>query len=211
MEASATLLESLRSVRWDIAFRVFGNSHSTLIGLLVDWWITAEPMSRWALEGGPSFAYAPRGVGGGICDAILGEGGNSRGVLEVEGTRMSSTIQKMGKFLASTTPDLQTLRFGIFLAYAYAPQGQGDARHIAALPLDDYVEQAITVTQDIPSKPLALLALDKHWSRHRTGPRARNEYYMGTPWRVRGAVVSQGRLLVRERLLAMGTTVCSPQ
>lgn len=205
MESPAEVLDSLRAVRWDVAFRVYGNSHATLIGLLVDWWIGAKPDARWALEGGPSHSYTPGGIGGGLCDAILGEGESSLGVVEVEGTRIQSTIEKMGKFLTSTLTDLQTLSFGIFLAYAYEPIGRGEARTIAPLPLNTLVEYAITATRDVPGKHVAILTLDKQWSRVRSGPRARNEYYMGTPVRVRGALVSSGDLLIRDQIIAQAS------
>ena len=202
MESPTALLDALREARWDVAFRVYGNSHATLIGLLVDWWISARPGLRWALEGGPSHSYTPRGIGGGICDAILGEGESSLGVVEVEGTRLKSTIEKMGKFLTSTLTDLQTLTFGIFLAYAYEPVGRGEVRTIAPLPLNTLVEHAITATRGVPDKQVAILTLDKQWSRVRSGPRARNEYYMGTPALVRGALISNGDLVVGDDLIA---------
>lgn len=133
------LLNSLGKARWETAFRTFGNSHATLIGILVDWWTSSDPATRWALEGGPSFGYNAKGIGGGICDAVLGEGDRARGVVEVEGTRYISTIEKIGKFFSSKKNGLQNLDFGVFPADAYAPQGVDPARQFVSLPLDDFV------------------------------------------------------------------------
>jgi len=92
----------------------------------VDWWTSGAPESRWALDGGPSFGYRPRAVGGGgQCDAILGDHDRTVGVVEVEGTRIAPTIDKIGKFFAAEYPELDSLRFAICLLYAYTPQGRG--------------------------------------------------------------------------------------
>jgi hypothetical protein len=191
-----------------VAFRTFGNSHATLVGLIVDWWITAAPGSRWALEGGLSFGYHPRGIGGGICDAILGEGDAARGlaevargVVEVEGTRYDETLLKIGRFFSSTSVDLQGLEFGVFLAYAYFPQGRGPKRAIAPLSLEAFIERGRVVTKENPGKHLAILALDKRWERQRSGLRARNEYAMGSPERIRGALLMNGDLISSDLLI----------
>lgn len=195
------LLQSLSRARWQTAFRTYGSSHATLIGTLVDWWVNEEP-DRWALEGGPSFAKLPGGVGGGICDAILGEGNSSRGVVEVEGTRLESTLLKLGSFFASKVTDLQDLEFGIFLAYAYLPTGRGHERQYSTTSLDTFASIATQVTLQSPTKSLVLLALDKSYERITIGPRARNEYYMGSPTSVRGLVMRNGAVVAKERTLA---------
>ncbi len=38
----ANMLECLRNVRWDTVANTYGSSHATLIGLLVDWWISSD-------------------------------------------------------------------------------------------------------------------------------------------------------------------------
>ena len=94
----STVKETEREIREAIRFH--------LDGLRVDGLPIPEPNSRvefvevWkprrlAAQGGPSFGYNPRGLGGGICDAILGEGPTSRGVVEVEGTRPSTVTRGM--------------------------------------------------------------------------------------------------------------------
>lgn len=205
--ASQNLLDDLARVRWDIALRTYGNSHNTLIGLLVEWWIAGEPKERWALESGPAFGYRPRGVGGGgQCDAILGAGPTSRGVLEVEGSRHAYTIEKIGKYFAAEHPDLASVEFGIFLAYAYGPVGKGAARTIPPLPVDDFLTASRAMTAQHPNKQLVVLALDKAWEPQKVGPRARSEYYGGRPSRVRGWLVENGDVLPEREYASSGNT-----
>jgi len=196
------LLASLESVRWDTALRTFGNSHATLVGLLVDWWISGSPLDRYALEGGPSFGYRSRSTGGGgQCDAILVEGELSRGVVEVEGTRYHDTIDKIGKFFAAEYSDLATLEFGVLLAYPTGPQGRGQGRTITALPLDEFVRRGQRVTKEYVGRQLAILVLDKEWEPQQSGPRARTEYYQGRPAQVRGSLLQDGKELARRVLM----------
>jgi hypothetical protein len=157
-----SLLDDLASVRWGVAARTYGNSHSTLIGLLVSWWIEATATARWALDGSPSYGYRSRTEkGNGQCDAVLGEGTTSRGILEVEGTRTAWTIGKIGRFFAAEYSEFEPLQFAIFLAYAYGPTGKGTARTIAPLPLEEFVAAAVKVSEQYPAKRIAVLTLDK--------------------------------------------------
>jgi len=68
--------------------------------------------------------------------------------------------------------------------------------------LEALVERAELVTGLHPGSSLAVLALDKRWIRLRSGPRARNEYSMGTPWRVTGSLITGGAVRSYERVLA---------
>lgn len=189
-----SLLTSLRRARWQAAFRTYGNDHATLLGLLVDWWISAAPRARWALDEGPSFGYHARGVGSERCDVVLGEGATSRGLIEVEGRRYVSTIDKFGKFFSSAYVEFQTLEFGIFLAYAYQAVGSAGQRHLPSLPFETFVERARAVTVAHPGKQLVILTLDKTYERVSEGPRKRNEYYWGRPSATRGALVEAGQV-----------------
>jgi hypothetical protein len=192
------LLTSLEGVRWDVAFRTFGNSHATLIGLLVDWWISNAPKQRdrWVLEGAPS--YGPWVAGdAGLCDAVLVEDGASRGVIEVEGTYHESTVKKIGKYFSSSFMDLQGLEFGVFLGYTYNRK---------PLILDKLIEYGAIVSSIHPGKQLAILVLDKQWEPQKAGPRAPRKagdetYYSARPIKVRGALIYDGKLLAEERIL----------
>ena len=88
------LIQQLVDVRWTVMSRTYGSSHSTLIGLLVEWWVN-RGSDYSALEGGPTCAppeTVQPGQRGGQCDAILMRNNLSSGVLEVEGTRYEYTI-----------------------------------------------------------------------------------------------------------------------
>ncbi len=198
---NTSFLTSLESARWPVVFRTYGCSHSTLVGLLVDWWISQAPGNRWALEGGPSFGFFSKGIGGGICDAVLGEGDTSRGVCEVEGSRYEDTLRKIGSFFSSDLRDLQTLEFGVFLAYPTSPEGRGAARHMRAVPAGALLELGKEVTRANPGKSLVILALEKEWERQCPGPRARNDYYRATPTQVRGWLLLNGDVLLDDFLV----------
>jgi len=198
---SSELLSSLERVRWHIARHTYGSSHCTLIGLLVDWWISGNPQTRYALESGPSFGYRPRAEkGGGQCDAILVQEGTSRGVIEVEGgfqngasniERYLITIDKIGKYFAAEYEDLKTLEFGIFLAYPTRKE------HMTGLlPMEEFVERGLAVTREHREKQLAVLVLDKKLETQQSGPRARgNIYYKTTPNQIRGVLLESGTII----------------
>ena len=113
------LLQSLSQVPWKVAAKTYGNDHSTLIGLMVQWWINLDVEAHTALEGGPAFGYRKRGQGGGgQCDALLCRGKDPIGVLEIEGTRPEYTVNKIGNFFAAEYAELDTLQFGVVLVYA---------------------------------------------------------------------------------------------
>ncbi len=152
------LFDSLGKARWATAARAFGNAHSTLIGLLIDLWISAAPESRWTLDGGQSFGYHARGVGGGRCDAILGEKGHAVGVVEVEGTLVVSTTEKIGKFFATECPDLHFLRFAICFVYACTPQGCARARHFLPAASPDLKKRLVALSATYPDNAVILIA-----------------------------------------------------
>lgn len=57
MNHSSALLEDLATVDWLAAANTYGNNHSTLIGLIAQWWIKKNPRNRQVLEGAPSVRY----------------------------------------------------------------------------------------------------------------------------------------------------------
>jgi hypothetical protein len=100
------ILIGLKNARWDIAFRTFGNNHCTLIGLLLDWWMSGDPKRRWALEAGPTNGYREKGVRG-QCDALLCIDTHPTGVVEVEGYRAITTARKLGTFFDGRYSEIQ--------------------------------------------------------------------------------------------------------
>jgi hypothetical protein len=186
------LLHELKRVNWDTAFRTYGNDHSTLIGLLVDWWITGGS-HRWALEGGPSIGRTREGDRDRrVCDAILGQGDKSLGVLEVEGTRHLETIEKIGRYFCSSQEDLAALQFGLFLGYRPAAVGRGAERAVMSLPIESWAKAARGIADRYPGREIVLLGLEKEWRREQHGLRSRSEYYQCRPVRVWGLSVREG-------------------
>ena len=198
-------LQDLRRVPWNIAARIYGNNHASLIGLLTHWWVSASPQTRWALESGPSFGYHARGVGGGMCDALLCENDQALGVLEVEGARGRYAAEKIGNFFGSDLEYYRCLSFGILVLYPYSPVGRGDDRHFPQPGEDAETIEAVTdVSRRHPQKVIAVVTLDKVYNRHQNGVRARNEYYAGELSQVTGFLYREGnetdRLILFDRL-----------
>ena len=190
------LLESLCLVRWHTAMRTYGNDHATLVGLLTDWWIGLDSSSNWVIDSGPAFGHRARGQGRGNCDLLLGHEGNAVGVVEVEGTRFSWCVEKIGHFFRAENPVFSHLRFGIILIYPVEPSGRGTEREVAELPWDDLVQKTQRVTRAYAGRNLALLYLRKRYVREQTAEARRiNDYYRCVPTTVKGAVMVDGTLV----------------
>jgi len=181
-------LASLERASWSVALQTFGNSHATLIGLLVEWWVSGAS-GRIALEGGPSFGKRSDGTRG-QCDALLAEGDAIKGVVEVEGTRYESTFKKMGRFFDSRLEPLTHLTFGIFLGYRTGKQGGA----IHPLGESEIAHYALQLSEVHPDKKLAVLLLEKKWDPQSTGPRSLSRYYAPRPDSISGMVIESGRI-----------------
>lgn len=187
------LLKNLAAAKWNIAFKTYGSNHSTLIGLLVDWWIAGNPQHRYVLEPGFSFGYHQKNIGGGICDAVLVEKEIARGIVEVEGSRYLETLKKINKFFQSKHWEYKTLKFGILLVYQTTPRGRGEARKLVSFPLDKFIKLGRRITAKSPDKQLIILLLEKKYVRIKSGLRARSEYYMGNSIKVAGTLICNGQ------------------
>ena len=67
------LWAELERAPWEVAFRIHGNSHYALIGLMVRRWIDGDRRSRWVLGSAPTYATSVpgnKGKGNLKCDAI---------------------------------------------------------------------------------------------------------------------------------------------
>jgi len=181
-------------VDWWVALNTYGSDHSTLIGLLVKWWICGRTGHHWAVEGGPSFGPHRRGTaGGGQCDAVLCRDEAAVGIVEVEGTRPVYTIEKVGKFFGSDYADLNSLEFAIILIYSCMLKGRGDKRCFLPCAPREVLEAIRIVSAKYPTKDVVLITLDKTYSRPAPGIRCRTEYYWGTPRRIRGYLFRGGQ------------------
>jgi hypothetical protein len=203
------LLKSLIDASWEVALKTYGNDHSTLIGLIVSWWVLSK-RNRFALEGGPSFGYRKGGKGRGNCDALLLEEDEAKGVVEVENYRLKRkkgaveveysdnyrwAIDKIGEFFNH----LESLEFGILLVYPIGPSGRGNNRKVPEPPAN-LVDYAKKLTSNHPSKTLILLILEKKFERIESGIRRRNDYYQCTPQKIEGYLIKDGKIIKQETL-----------
>jgi len=199
------LLKSLQSVRWEVAFNTFGSSHSTLIGLLVDWWISTDSHgSRFVLDEGCTFRYHYKGKGSTRCDAVLLEGNSAKGIVkgivEVEGSRHGKTIKKMGKFFQAKN-EWKNLKFGIFLAYPTYASGRKEKRHFDFDPCEKKLfELGQKISAKSPNKKLIILILEKKYEHINSSLRSRTAYYAGRPIKVHGKLFFNGKKIA-ERVL----------
>ncbi len=205
MELSSTsLLDSLKDTKWDIAANTYGNNHATLIGLLVNWWISLAPETHQAIESGPSYGHFKKGVGGGMCDAVFCEDFSAVGILEVEGTRGEDTIKKIDKFFVSPYEDLKTLKFAVVVLYPTAPKGRGPKRDLPSLPDDTTLIAVKKVSRKHPDRPIVVVTLDKVYDHQVEGIRNRNDYYKSKLWSVKGFAYEGGKEVIQNTLLWQG-------
>jgi len=194
IEKAEKRLRSLKKVRWDTAVQTYGNNHSTLIGLLVNWWISQSAKHR-VLEGGPTNGYSRKGVRG-QCDALLCDGETPVGVLEVEGTRHESTVKKIGTFFNAIRPEFRKLSFGILLFYAYEPVGSG-RRKIFPKPFDsDAKKEVKAISKKHPNKPIIVISVEKKYQQKDEGVRSWNPYYKGQVAKIYGSVFMNGKAIL---------------
>lgn len=189
------LLTSLERVRWNVLSQTYGSSHSTLIGLLVDWWITNfMGEAHWVLESGLPYRKREPGEKGEQqkrCDAILIEKDTFKGIVEVEGSRYEETIEKMMDYFLSDYLGCSNLQFGIFLAYGYGCQPQTWEEY-----MKKFIQWGEKHTQKLqekrPGKQLIILALEKSCKQKKLGSHALGEYCW-TPSQVRGTIIQDGK------------------
>ena len=194
------LLDDLMQARWSTAFKTYGNDHATLIGLLIDWWVSSGD-NRWAMEAAPRIDVGGKGgTAQRACDGVLFEKGQALGLLEVEGMVYDGKIRNVGDFLLSNDEIISNCRFGIFLGYRTTAQGRGTLRHVEPLPSADWVEIAKEITIKMRGFEFILLGLDKEWCPEEKGPRTHNVYYQCHPKEVWGIRVKAGKAMKRQVL-----------
>jgi hypothetical protein len=186
-------LQDPQTIPWNISARVFGNNHAFLIGMVTQWWISASPQTRSALESGPSFGHHEKGLGGGMCDALLCENDQPVGVLEVEGTRGKYTAEKFGRFFGADLEYYKQLTFGILILYPTTPFGKGEARGYRSAMDNETQEAIVRVSADHSERVIAVITMTKSYIRQRLGVRARTDYYAGDLSSVKGELYKDGR------------------
>lgn len=113
----------IRSVRWETAARTFGNSHNTLIGLIVDAWITADSERHWALEAAP--ALGKHQGHRHHSDAIFVCDTSPVGILEVEGLHPCHACDKLSWYITAY-PEM----FGLCVFYPIYPRGRAGGKEL---------------------------------------------------------------------------------
>lgn len=172
------LLTSLRQADWQTVQNTIGNSHSTLIGVLVSWYVHTYPASRLAIEGAPGFAA----VDGERkhSDALLLEDDTAVGILEVEGNNNENAIDRIRTHFASNDILLGNLWFAVLVAYPGEPIGEGDQRHFPDPLLGDHQARYQALSAQYRDKCFIAISLKKQFERNLQGPRTINtDYYSG--------------------------------
>ncbi len=198
-----SLHTELAHLDWHTVLHTYGNSHSTLIGLFVQWWIALGP-NRWVLEGAPSIGLLPDGTRDrSTCDAFFGVNWNVQGLLEVEGTRYDQTMQKIAKYFQSVEPINMHLTFAIMLAYPTAAQGRGGERSVSSIPADSLSEDALKICAAPRAREILLVGIEKQWMPQAEGPLARSDYYQCIPTEI-WAVSIRANGISQKTILAQG-------
>ena len=84
------LLGSLKTAKWDTIFHTIGSSHNTLVGLIVDWWISgASNGTHLTLEPALRFVEGRSCGVPGTPDAIIG-GGSAHTIRKYCGPSLST-------------------------------------------------------------------------------------------------------------------------
>ena len=193
MEGTA-ILESLANARWHVARRTYGNSHASLIGLLVGWWISQDPVHHSALEGGPWFREDDGEAK--ACDALLCRDDAPIGVLEVEGLRQERTARKFATYFA--TDARFHPRFGLLLLYRTKPEGRGRNREYPQSASAEALEIVASISSRHPSKDIVVVAMEKACSTPPVDLGPREGYYCGVVTKI-GASLYRGGKVIAER------------
>lgn len=197
MGVKKLVISDFGGIDWPVAFRTFGNDHSTLIGLIVSWWVNLDPI-HGALDGGFSIPISTRGGKRAVCDAVLLRAGKPVGIVEVEGSdrRHQATLKALRDYLRYRELELE---FGIFLAYRTKAVGRGAQRSVPSIAgkVADWRKGLV-----VPAgKRIFFLGLEKLWTPV-DGIRKKTGYYQCAPREVWGLTLSKEDVATR-RVLAL--------
>ncbi|SCN23649.1 hypothetical protein N3C_1405 [Clostridium sp. N3C] len=170
---SASIENFIRMFYWDIITRMYGNSHSSIIGLLSSEWIK-KSSNHSVLDGAPSPFVGKGRKGQKKADILLCKGDKPFIVVEVE-TIVSKYLEKIDSIAAymDNTKDYAGVAFGLLVMLNYT-NGADKYKH----NWHDAKEYAIS--KDIP---IAFIFIEKR--KADLGDtvldrlKRRNEYY---PW-----------------------------
>lgn len=147
---------------------------------------------HWVLESGLPCEGQKR------CDAILVEDKVAKGIVEVEGSRYQSTIEKIGKYFESSDAKYPGLQFGIFLAYGYGCRPETWEQRMNKFV--EWGKSTEAFREEGTGKQLVILALDKSCEQKKLDSQKLGEYCR-TPHQVRGTIIQDGKELTPDRPL----------
>lgn len=183
------IFESLAAARWEVAHRTYGSSHATLIGILVDWWISLDLESHTAFDGAASHGKGNLGQG----DALFCRGQKPMGVLEAEGTNPVAKVASIVKYFETGRTELQSVWFGVLLLYSYEARGSGARRQHRPAEDSAILELARKATEEHPTGAIIVITVDKQFMRFTEGVRSQSGYYSGTTSKVTGILFRTGK------------------
>jgi len=202
------LLKFVKSVNWETAARTFGNSHNTLIGLLVDAWIRFAPKRKahYVLEAPPSLEENEKRKEKArrLSDVILVHDVRPVGIVEVEGLDPFKACKKMARYLKMRKPT--RFLFGLCVFYACRPRGgKGQKKELYWLKVKDAKDKDTGLgnikkkAQGISTdKPLMLIFVDKEYESDPLDPnihlrKAGAQYGRGKVNHVFGYIIVRGK------------------
>jgi len=206
------LIEGLSQVPWNVVGRTYGNTHATLTGLLVNWWVGLSPRGNWALEGGLSLgksagknsnqAAKSKGnrktsSGAAVCDAVLCMRSEPVGAVKIEGSKPLVAVEKLESILATDREELRSLRFAFLVLHSYEASGRGEKRALPPAASPAVLEKVAELSKKFPDKPIVVIVVDKKYERLKQGVRALNEHYWGTADSIQGILFQGGEELLR--------------
>ena len=198
------MMESLALVPWSVVARTYGNTHATLTGLLVNWWVGLSPRSNWALEGGISASKSTKTKGkkktpscAGLCDAVLCMRSEPVGAVKVEGSKPLAAIDKLESILATDREELRSLRFAVLVLHTYEPMGRGEKRALPPAASPQVLSKVEELSGKFPDKRIIVIVVDRKYARRKEGVRSLNEHYWGTAESIQGILFEAGEELQR--------------
>ena len=116
---SASIENIIRMFKWDIITRMYGNSHSSIIGLLSSEWIK-KSSDHSVLDGAPSPFVGKGRKGQKNADILLCKGDKPFIVVEVE-TLVSKYLEKIDSIVSyiGNTEDYDGISFGLLVMLNY--------------------------------------------------------------------------------------------
>ena len=153
----------VQTIPWKMAAGMRGNPHSSLIGLILTWWI-ANSERNWVLDGPPSAGQRR------VADLVLGRNSAPNAVVEVEGTNYLDKIDTLGMYLRTDDSHFSGISMAILVCYAYPPERP-------RLPVEEICEALVTASTANREYWWTAIFLEKSAAAPLSPIMSRNGYY----------------------------------